>query len=106
MICGCGKKEDAAPPAKTNANSSGNPITAPVEYLGAVAQAKKYSEKAIDTAALNQQIQLFNAQEGHFPKDLDELVKEKYLKEIPKPPYGMKFVYDANAGQLKVVKAP
>ena len=53
---------------------------------------------------LTQAIQLFNAQEGRNPKDLNELVEKKYIGQIPDAPYGMKIVYDATAGQVKVVK--
>lgn len=105
MVAGCGKK-DAAPTAKaTNEPAGPNALTAPVDYLGAVGQAKKHSEKVIDTASLNQTIALFNAQEERFPKDLDELVTMKYLPSVPKPPYGMKFEYNAKSGTLKVIKA-
>ena len=105
VLAGCGKKEGASASNSTNAPAaSGNPITAPVDYLGAVAKAKKSSEKTIDTVYLNKTIQEFNAAEGHYPKDLNELVTEKYLPRIPEAPYGMKIVYDASTGQVKVVQ--
>jgi len=101
---GCGKKEGAANSKTTNAPvASGNPITAPVDYLGAVAKAKRLSEKTIDTASLNQTIQLFQASEGRLPKDLNELVTEKYLPRLPDAPYGMKIIYNPANGQVKVV---
>jgi hypothetical protein len=110
LYCGCGKKE-ATPTADqtqtktgTNAASSGNPITAPVDYVGAVGQAKKHAEKVVDTVSLNQAIQLFYAQEDRFPKDLQELVTTRYLPSIPPAPYGMKYDYDAKLGQVKVVR--
>jgi len=31
-------------------------------------------------------------------------VTKGYLRQIPKPPYGMKIVYDATKGEVKVVK--
>lgn len=43
-------------------------------------------------------------EEGHYPKDLNELVELKYIPKIPAVPYGMKLVYDASSGQVKVVK--
>ena len=100
-VTGCGKKEEAPPPAKPA--SSGNPLMAPTDYLGAVAKAKKASEKTIETAAVGNTIQLFQAQEGRFPKDLNELVTKQYLSALPKPPYQMKFDYDAKTGEFKVV---
>ena len=105
-LSACGKKEakPAAASSTTNENySSGNPVTAPVDYLGALAKAKKNSEKTIDAVALNQTVQQFNVTEGHYPKDLNELVTEKYLPRLPEAPYGMKIVYDANTGTVKVV---
>ena len=109
ILCGCSEKKDAAPappapPAKTEAAPGNNPITAPVDYLGAVAKAKKSADATLDTAALNQQVQLFFGQEGRFPKDLNELVTEKYLKSLPTPPHGTKLEYNAKDGSVKVVK--
>ena len=102
-LAGCGKKVDT-PAQTTNSTTSGNPLTAPVDYLGAISKAQKTAVKTIDTAALNQAIQLFNAQEGRNPKNLKELVEKKYIGEIPAAPYGMKIVYDDSSGQVKVVK--
>ena len=103
-LCGCAKKEAKSTSSATNENySSGNPVTAPVDYLGALAKAKKNSEKTIDTVGLNQAVQQFNVTEGRYPKDLNELVTEKYLPRLPEAPYGMKIVYDANTGTVKVV---
>jgi len=100
---GCSENSDT-PAQTTNSSTSGNPLTAPVDYLGAISKAQKIAVKTIDTAALNQAIQLFNAQEGRNPKDLNELVEKKYIGQIPDAPYGMKIIYDANAGTVKVVK--
>lgn len=101
---GCSGKEEKSAKESTNApTATGNPITAPVDYLGSVAKAKKVSEKTIDTASLNQAVQLFQASEGRLPKDLNELVTEKYLTRLPDAPYGMKIVYDGSTGQVKVV---
>jgi len=103
-LAGCGKKDAKSTTGATNENySSGNPLTAPVDYLGAVAKAKKSAEKTIDAVNLNQAIQQFSAAEGRYPKDLNELVTEKYMPRLPDAPYGMKFVYDAAHGEAKVV---
>ena len=67
------------------------------------AAAAYIAEKTIDTVALNQAVQQFNVTEGRYPKDLNELVTEKYLPRLPEAPYGMKIVYDANTGTVKVV---
>ena len=85
--------------------SAGNPLTAPVDYLGAAGKAKRAAEKTVDTVGLNQAIQLFQAQEGRLPKTLDELVSKRYVSSIPAPPAGMKYDYNPQTGQLRVVAA-
>ena len=110
FLAGCGDDNstktsqvtNSVPATNVNYNT-GNPLTAPVDYLGAVMQAQKYAEKQIDLASVNQAIQAFNAGEGRFPKDLQEMIPN-YLAKIPEAPYGYKIVYDANAGTVQVVK--
>jgi hypothetical protein len=103
-ISGCGKKEAKSTASSTNESySSGNPLTAPVDYLGAVAKAKKTAEKTVDTVSLNQAVQQFSVAEGRYPKDLNELVTEKYLPRLPEAPYGMQITYDPKSGEVKVV---
>ncbi|MCL5096843.1 MAG: hypothetical protein M1608_04825 [Candidatus Omnitrophica bacterium] len=106
LMAGCGKKEATPPasPATNESSSSGNPLTAPVDYLGALDQAKKAAERTADMASIGQAIQMFKTEEGRFPTDLNELVAKKYYPKLPEPPYGMKFEYNAQTGQLRVVK--
>jgi hypothetical protein len=101
LLVGCGQKQEK-PTQTTNAPASSSPLTAPVDYLGTIAKGKIVAEKTIDTVALNQAIQMFSAQEGQYPKDLNELVEKKYIRVLPEPPYGMKIVYDPNPGTVKV----
>ncbi len=103
LLAGCGEKSTPPPPA-TNAASSSSPLTAPVDYLNAAAKGQRNAVKTIDTASLNQAIQLFNVDQGRNPKDLNELVQKKYIPQLPTPPYGMKLDYDANSGKVSVVK--
>jgi hypothetical protein len=104
LLVGCAKKEEPAQAKSTNSSvSSGNPLTAPVDYLGAVAKAQKSSVKAIDMAYITQAVQFFNASEGRYPKDLNELVAEKYLPKLPDLPAGMKFEYNPSSGQVRIV---
>jgi hypothetical protein len=107
---GCGEK--AASPAARSTNapvkgspnaSSDNPLTAPADYLGALGNGQKKALKTVDVASLNQAIQMFNVQEGRYPKDLNELVASKLINQIPAAPYGMKLDYDANSGKISVV---
>jgi hypothetical protein len=98
---GCGKKDSAS--QSTNASSSGNPVTAPVDYLGAISKAKRATERTLDTVGINQAIQLFHAQEGRYPNNLGELVSKQYIGALPAPPAGMKYEYNSITGQVKVV---
>ncbi|MCP5521519.1 MAG: hypothetical protein H7A46_08230 [Verrucomicrobiales bacterium] len=107
-----GKKEEPAKPAGTNqtdsatnqAYNTGNPLTAPVDYLGAVGQAQRHSEKVLDTVQIQSAIRQFQAVEDRNPKDLNELVSSGYLTQLPKAPYGMKVQYDARSGQVTIVR--
>ena len=101
-LSGCSKKETAQVKT-TNESASGNPLTAPVDYLGAVAKAKKFSEKTVDTASINQAVQLFYAQEDRFPKDLNELVAKHYIGALPQAPAGQRWAYNPQTGELKAV---
>ena len=100
FFAGCGNRDSSAP--ATNA-SSGNPITTPVDYLGAAAKAKHTADKTLSTVGINQAIQLYQAQEGQLPKTLNDLVAKQYLPSIPPPPSGMKYDYNPQTGAVKVV---
>ncbi len=101
LFVGC--KKEAAPPTDASSHSSGgNPLTAPADYLGAAANAKKSADKTLISAGIDQAVKMFSAQEGRMPRDLNELVPQ-YLKSIPTPPVGMKYSYDAKTGEVKVV---
>ena len=105
FLAGCGDKPAApATPATNTSTSSGSPLTAPVDYLAAVGKGQQNAIKTVDIASLTQAIQLFNVDHGRNPKDLNELVQEKFIREIPAAPYGMKIVYDPNSGKVTVVK--
>ena len=101
LLPGCGQK-GAEPTPSTNA-SSGNPLTAPVDYLGAAAKAKRAADKTVSTVGINQAIQLYQAQEGQLPKTLNDLVAKQYLPSIPPAPAGMKYDYNPQTGAVKLV---
>jgi hypothetical protein len=106
LCCLSACKKSGGGDGSTNApatNTSGNPITAPVDYLGAVGKAKQSSERTLTTLGINQAIQTFYGQEGRYPKDLNELVSRNYLSQLPKPPTGTKFDYNPQTGQVKAV---
>jgi uncharacterized lipoprotein YajG len=106
LLVGCSKQDSTAAKQPTNQSASGNPITAPVDYLGAVAKAKQHSDKVVETTSINQAIQLFYAQEDRFPRDLNELVAKHYIGGVPPAPNGMGWVYNPQTGDLKAVPRP
>jgi hypothetical protein len=107
LLAGCGDSSaKKTTSAGTNAEpryDSGNPLTAPADYVGALGQAKKHAEKVIDVSYINQAIQMFNVQEGRNPKTLQELVPN-YLGKMPEAPFGSKIVYDPATATVTVVK--
>ena len=102
LIAGCGDKSSSG--AGTNSTSGGGSIaTAPADYLNAAVKGQQKAVKVVDTASLNKAIQLFNVDKGRYPKDLNELVQDKFIPQIPDVPYGSKLSYDANSGEVRVV---
>ena len=104
LFAGCSEKSDKPVQTTNTAASDGNPLNAPANYLGGLAKGQQTAVKTVDATSLNKAIQLFNVQEGRYPKDLNELVAKKYIPILPDAPNGMKIEYDANAGNVKVVK--
>jgi len=98
LLVGCGDGKTA----KSDQPSS-NPITAPVDYIGAVTKAQQVAVKTVDIASISQAVQMFQVEEGRLPKDLNELVEKKYLTQMPPAPAGQKLSYDATTGKVKVV---
>ena len=93
LATGCG---DSSKPVST-------PEKNPADVNNPLVNAKRVADKTVDTAALNQAVQLFNVQEGRLPKDLQELVP-KYIAKIPDAPLGYKIAYDATKGEVSVVR--
>jgi len=103
FLVGCGDNSSKSA-SGTNTATGGSLVTAPVDYLDAASKAKQRAVKTVDTTSLDKAVQLFNVEKGRNPKDLNELVSEKYIKEIPAAPYGTKIDYDPNSGRVSVVK--
>jgi len=101
-LAGCSKKEETAP-APEGAGSSGNPLSAPADYLGAASRAQKKAQQTTATVSLESAVKAFEAEEGKLPKDLNELVTKEYLASLPKPPNGMKFNYDPATGKVTII---
>lgn len=107
LLGGCGKSPSSAEKkAPEKASGAGNPLTAPVDYLGAVGAAQKQAAKTIDLTSLQQAVQAFQAGEERLPRNLGELVSEGYLPRLPAPPKGMQWAYQPQLGQVRAVPAP
>jgi hypothetical protein len=98
LLTGCGKNSGSS---SQGTNTAAN-TNAPSGYLGTLVDDKKSADKKIDVAYLNQAVQLFNVQEGRYPKTLDELTPN-YVAKIPDAPIGFKIDYDPVKGEVKVV---
>ncbi len=115
-VVGCGSKKDAAagekaagtePAGKTSPGvSSGNPLTAPVDYLGAVGAAQKQAARVADLTPVQLAVRAFQAGEDRMPSNLQEIVTEGYLPKLPTPPRGMVLAYNPGTGQVKFMPAP
>jgi len=101
-MTGCGPKE----PKKPDGASSGNPATAPLDYLAAQGKAKQTAIRVISTAELTGAIEKFHAMEDRYPKDFNELVQQHYLQSIPEAPRGKAFQYNPQDGSVRLVAAP
>jgi ABC-type oligopeptide transport system substrate-binding subunit len=99
-LAGCGQSSSSQT-QNTNATAKAANNN-PADYLGALVQAKKSADKTIDVSYLNQALNQFNVQEGHYPKTLQELTPN-YVAKIPDAPIGYKLDYDAVKGEVKVV---
>lgn len=107
LLVACSKENPASPfsPVSTNAPAAfENPLNAPADYGKALVKAQTSAEKTVDLAALTKAIEMFQLDQGRLPKDLNELVTGKFIRQMPPAPPGMKIVYDANTGEVKVVR--
>jgi len=93
-----GSSQTPSTNAAANATNADN-----VPYFGALAKAQRNAGATADVASIKPAIDQFQVDKGRYPKDLDELVQEKYLSKIPAAPYGMKIDYDPATGAVKVV---
>jgi hypothetical protein len=102
LLAGCGNKSESNPQATNSVNVATNGFGGYVKSLG---EDKKTADRTIDVTSINKALQMFNVQEGRYPKTLQELVPN-YIPKIPDAPLGSKIVYDADTGTVKVVPQP
>jgi len=102
FLTGCGQSGGSS---QSSTNAAENATKADnVPYIGAMAKAERSASATADMASLKPAIDQFQVDKGRYPKDLNELVAEKYISKVPEAPYGMKIDYDATTGAVKVVK--
>lgn len=102
-LVGCGKPKERSGEARNPSDTgSGNPLTAPVDYLGAVNAAHKRSARVVDLAPVQQAVKAFQAGEDRLPSRLEELVSEGYLPRLPEMPPGVRFEYNPQTGQVRL----
>ena len=99
FFAGCGEKK----PSSDSGTSSGNPLTAPADYVNALDKAQKSATKTLGTVGLDQALKTFYTEQGRFPTNLNELVAKGTLTQLPPAPRGMKYDYDSKSGVIKVV---
>ena len=97
--CGDGAKPDI------NENSSGNPVTAPVDYLGAVNKGRKKAIGEVGLMQVNSALNTFQASNSRPAKSLQELISEGYLGALPELPVGMKWQYNPQTSKASIVRA-
>jgi len=103
IATGC-KPSDSSSSTSGAGSTSGSNNLDKVPYIGALARAEQTAGATADVASLKPAIEQFLLDKGRYPKNLDELVQEKYLPKIPDAPYGMKMDYDPLTGTVKVVR--
>lgn len=91
----CGKKQKTQESPQTVGN--------PVEQYGGVMSKTLQRAKGMDAVLpLKQLIDSFYVEQGRYPSTLQELVEKNYTKEIPAPPKGYRYVYDASSGKISM----
>ena len=103
-LAGC-SKADKNPKTQANDNSSGNPATAPVDYLGAVNKGRKKGISQVGLLQVNSALSTFQASESRPAKSLQELIAAGYLRVLPELPLGMKWQYNPQTGKASIVPA-
>ena len=104
-LAGCGG-ETASKSDSQTADEEGNPLTAPVDYLGAVNQAKKSADKKLRLVGLQRAIQQFQASEGRLPRNLQEVASSGHIARLPEAPKGYRLVYDSRTGVVSLSPNP
>lgn len=57
-------------------------------------------ESQAQLQTLRSAVMSFKAMEGRNPSSLDELVEKRFISQLPTPPRGKRYVYDAGTGEV------
>ena len=80
---------------------------APDERTKKIASNHLYNVKAaIDSAALEDAAAKYRERFGRLPADLETLLRERFLREVPKDMDGEDYLYDPATGKVKTVSSP
>ncbi len=102
--CSGGDEAATAPENIAETTKEGNPLTAPVDYLGAVNQAQKSSARKLNLMGIQQAIQQFQVMEDRLPQTLREVVSSGYISRLPEMPKGQSLHYDPRTGVVSQVQ--
>lgn len=106
LLAGCeGENQTDSNTSGQSEESNGAAISAPVDYLGAVANAKKSMEGKLALSQLSQAVQNYQIENGKLPASLDALLESDHLSRLPKVPYKTKLSYDSKTGVVDLVAA-
>lgn len=85
------------------------PVSAPEPSVASEALPDRLPEAPNDSSLrlpihqeLTGAVHLYRTDHGKLPPDFETLVKEKYLKTMPKPPPGKRFALDRNRLQVVI----
>lgn len=102
LFCGCGKKPTAASPDQPTsappATAEAAPAAPPVQNRPAPANPTVISATANAEAALgelSQAVRRYSAERQRVPATLAEVVSAGYIRNLPQPPPGKRYVIDA-----------
>jgi len=71
-------------------------------YVGALAKTHRKARKVASNEPARECVKAFQAINGRYPKDLEELKKE--FEDLPDAPDGMEYDYDPKTGRLDLVE--
>src|SRR5580765_6879039 len=87
LATGCNDSGKSSQSLSTNASANATNADN-VPYYGAMIKAQRNATVTADVASLKPAIDQFQVEKGRYPKDLNELVQEKYISKVPDAPYG------------------